>query len=370
MRTDSHPGNGRGGDNGGRRALASYAIGESFRGTYLLNRVEMKKARNGKDFLHLEISDPTGALSGNKFDATPEEYRALQGLEVVEAVGEVQSYNDKRSARFMELRPATGPFNIREFLPRTPKDMRALYGRLMELLNSIRSLHIRQLVLGFLEEKPFRDRFLETPAAVTNHHAYLGGLLEHIVSLSESCVRTCEAYPSLDRDLMIAGAFLHDIGKVDELSVERGLDYTDRGRLHGHIVTGVLWVEERARRIEGFPPAALDHLKHLILSHHGELEWGSPIQPLTAEAIALHTLDNLDAKLWAFERACNDARENGGSWTEWSKIFGRRLFKGPSAPAAPPPFAFGGPAQTPPPMPAVPGGPAQASFGFGRATPA
>jgi 3'-5' exoribonuclease len=312
----------------GKRPLATLAIGEQFRGTYLLNRVEMKKARTGKDYLHLEISDPSGALSGNKFDAGPDELKALQGLEVVEATGEVQSFNDRRSARFLDVRPASGPFNIREFLPRTAKDVRALYARLGELLASIRSPHVRALTQGFLEEPGFRARFLETPAAVTNHHAYLGGLLEHIVSLAESCLRTCDAYPSLDRDLMIAGAFLHDIGKVDELSVERGLDYTDRGRLHGHIVTGVLWVEERARRIDGFPPATLDHLKHLILAHHGELEWGSPVQPLTAEAIALHTLDNLDAKLWAFERAVSDARENGSSWTEWSKIFGRRMFKG------------------------------------------
>ncbi|HVY60879.1 MAG TPA: HD domain-containing protein [Planctomycetota bacterium] len=325
MRTETHPTSARNGD---RKALAALTIGEHFRGTYLLNRVEMKKARTGKDYLHLEISDPTGALAGNMFDATADQYRSLQGLEVVEAVGEVQSFNDKRSARFVDVKPAAGPFNIREFLPRTPKDVRQLYDRLLDLLNSIRSAHIRKLVLGFLEDPAFRGRFLETPAAVTNHHAYLGGLLEHIVSLGESCARTCEAYPTLDRDLMIAGAFLHDIGKVDELSVERGLDYTDRGRLHGHIVTGVLWIEERARRIDGFPPAVLDHLKHLILSHHGELEWGSPILPMTAEAIALHTLDNLDAKLWAFDKACADAKENGSGWTEWSKIFGRRMFKG------------------------------------------
>jgi 3'-5' exoribonuclease len=196
------------------------------------------------------------------------------------------------------------------------------------MIASIRNPWIRRLVESFLEEPSFRDRFLEAPAAVTNHHAYLGGLIEHIVSLAESCLRTCEAYPTLDRDLMIAGAFLHDIGKVEERSVDRGLDYSERGRLIGHIVTGVLWVEERARRMEGFPPATLDALKHLILSHHGELEWGSPIQPLTAEAIALHTLDNLDAKLWAFDRACRESRENRSSFTEWTKIFGRKMFKG------------------------------------------
>jgi 3'-5' exoribonuclease len=315
------------------RALSSYAIGEQFRGTYLLHRIEMKKARNGKDFLSLEIADPSGSLAGNKFDATPEEYRSLQGIEVVEATGEVQTYNDRRSARFLDVRPSAVPFNARDFLPRTDKDVGVLYRRLEEILRSIRNPWIGALVRTFLDDAPFRARFLDAPAAVTNHHAYLGGLLEHIVSLSESCLRTADAYPSLDRDLLIAGAFLHDIGKVEELTIERGLDYSDRGRLHGHIVTGVLWVEERARRMEGFPPALLDHLKHLILSHHGELEWGSPVQPMTAEAITLHALDNLDAKLWAFENACRASRDNKSTWTEYTKVFGRRLFKG-AGPAA------------------------------------
>jgi 3'-5' exoribonuclease len=289
----------------------------------------MKRARNGRDFLSLEIADPSGALAGNKFDATPEELKALQGADVVEAWGEVQLFNEKRSARFIEVRPASGPFDVRAFLPRTPHDVRKLHARLVEIIGTVRSPQVRKLLLGFLEDPAFREKFLEAPAAVSNHHAYLGGLVEHIVSLAESCLRTCEAYPHLDRDIMIAGAFLHDIGKVEELSVARGLDYTDKGRLIGHIVTGVLWVEERARRIEGFPPAVLDHLKHVILSHHGELEWGSPVQPCTAEAIALHALDNLDAKLWSFDKAVRDARENGSTWTEWVKVFGRKMFKGP-----------------------------------------
>jgi len=320
-----------GGASGARKPLAQHAIGEQFKGAFLLNRVEMKKAKNGKDFLSLEIADPSGTLSGNKFDATPDELRALQGVDVVEAWGEVQTFNDRRSARFIEVRPASGSFDVRSFLPRTPHDVRKLYARLLEILGLVKGPELRRLLLGFLEDPAFRERFLEAPAAVTNHHAYLGGLLEHIVSLSESCLKTCDAYPSLDRDVMIAGAFLHDIGKVEELSVARGLDYSDKGRLVGHIVTGVLWVEDRARRIPGFPPALLDHLKHVILSHHGELEWGSPILPCTGEALALHALDNLDAKLWAFDKAIRDAKDNGNDWSEWAKIFGRKMWKGPGA---------------------------------------
>ena len=301
--------------------------GEDFEGVFLLRRVELKKTRAGKDYLDLEVGDRTGALAGKLWEGSPDLYRALNGVDFVEAAGKVELYNDRKQAKFRGVAPALGAVDPRDFLPRTPRDVWVLLRRLQEIVASMRSAALRRLIASFLEDELFLARFLEAPAAVSNHHAYLGGLIEHIVSLTEACLKTCEAYPALDRDLMIAGAFFHDIGKVEELTAAKALEYTDRGRLIGHIVTGVLWIEERSRRIPGFPEPLLDQLKHLVLSHHGELEWGSPIQPLTAEAIALHQLDNLDAKLWAYERAVGDAAENGSAWTEWSKVFGRRLRK-------------------------------------------
>jgi 3'-5' exoribonuclease len=311
----------------GQAKLAALRVGDEFRGTFLLKRVELKKTRGGKDYLDLEVGDRSGSLPGKLWDAESDLYRSLAGTDFVEAAGKVETYNERRQAKFTGLRPAAGTVDPREFLPRTPCDVRLLLARLRDIAGSMRSPHLRRLVASFLEDERFLAKFLEAPAAVSNHHAYLGGLVEHIVSLAESCLRTCDAYPALDRDLMIAGAFLHDIGKVEELSIARGLDYSDRGRLIGHIVTGVLWVEERARRLPGFPEPLLDQLKHLLLSHHGEYEWGSPVLPLTAEAIALHALDNLDAKLWAYERAVRESGDNGSPWTEWSKVFSRRLFK-------------------------------------------
>ncbi len=315
----------------GGKTLAAIGVQDELRGTYLLRRVELKKARNGKDYLDLEIGDASGALPAKMWDATPDLYRTLTGVDFVEVTGKIEVFQERKQVKLTVLRPAEGRIDPRDFLPRSPFDPNERLARLRAIVATMASAPLRRLIASFLDDERFLARFLEAPAAVSNHHAYLGGLLEHIVSLAEACLTTCEAYPALDRDLLIAGAFFHDIGKVEELTVARAFEYSDRGRLIGHIVTGVLWIEERARAIPGFPPDTLDQLKHLVLSHHGELEWGSPVVPLTAEAIALHALDNLDAKLWAYERAVRDSGENGSSFTEWSKVFGRKLYKPPAA---------------------------------------
>ncbi|MGH7298691.1 MAG: 3'-5' exoribonuclease YhaM family protein [Polyangiaceae bacterium] len=311
----------------GGKTLSALTVNDEFRGTYLLKRVELKKARNGKDYLDLEVGDRSGGLPGKMWDAGSDLMRALAGCDFVEAAGRVELYNERKQAKFTALRPSDAKIDPRDFLPRSPFDPRERLERLRAIVADMASAPLRRLIASFLDDERFLGKLLEAPAAVTNHHAYLGGLIEHIVSLTESCLKTCEAYPALDRDLLVAGAFFHDIGKVEELQVARAFEYSDRGRLVGHIVTGVLWIEERALALGAIPDGLLDQLKHLVLSHHGELEWGSPVVPLTAEAIALHALDNLDAKLWAYERAVRDSSENGSSWTEWSRVFNRKLYK-------------------------------------------
>lgn len=320
---------------GPQRTLASCAIGERFRGVFLLNRAEMKKARNGKDFIRAEIGDPSGNLAGNLFDARSEDFRAIQGAAAVEAVGVVQEYNGSRSALFDELRPSKA--DPKALLPRSPKAPEKLYTRLRGILGLIQHPDLKRLVFTFLDDAELRKRIMEVPAATVNHHAYIGGLLEHIVSLSESVIKTCEAYPHLNRDLMLAGAFLHDIGKVFEISTEKGFDYTTEGKLHGHILIGLRMIERKANTCGGetengeFPPKVLEMLEHIVASHHGKLEWGSPVLPATPEALALHALDNLDAQLWECERAAADPVADGKEWTEWVKPLGRRLYKGPQA---------------------------------------
>jgi 3'-5' exoribonuclease len=155
----------------------------------------------------------------------------------------------------------------------------------------------------------------------------VGGLLEHIASLTRLALKVCEIYPRLDRSLMLAGVFLHDVGKVDELSWERGFQYTDRGQLLGHIAIGVLMLDEKVRAIPGFPPDLRDLLQHLVLSHHGTKEFGSPVLPVTPEALAVHHLDNLDGKLWSAWRAIDDPRGDA-SWSPHNRHLGRKIFRG------------------------------------------
>ena len=190
-----------------------------------------------------------------------------------------------------------------------------------------------RLVECFLIDDDFVRKFTAAPAGIKNHHAYQGGLLEHVVSLLNVADRITDLYPEVDRDLLLTGIFLHDVGKVDELSYDHAFGYTDEGQLVGHLVMGVEMLSEKAEKCaeltgEAFPPELLLRLKHMIVSHHGTHEFGSPKLPMTLEAIALHYLDNLDAKIHTFGREIRDDPSKESSWTPFQQSLGRRLFKG------------------------------------------
>jgi 3'-5' exoribonuclease len=193
--------------------------------------------------------------------------------------------------------------------------------------------HLRALAECFLMDQEFVRAFCKAPAGVRMHHAYLGGLLEHVVTLLEVADRIAPLYPELDRDLLLTGIFLHDIGKVRELAYDRSFAYTDEGQLVGHLIIGVEMLNEKVRQVadltgEPFPTELLLRLKHLILSHHGTYEFGSPKLPMTPEAIALHHLDNFDAKLHMFTRDIREDRNQSSAWTPFNQSLQRRLFKG------------------------------------------
>ncbi|MFC1708326.1 3'-5' exoribonuclease YhaM family protein, partial [Planctomycetota bacterium] len=232
------------------RTIAELESGDDFCGVFALKRIDCRKTRNGKHYFDVEIADRSGALPGKVWDADPEKAPSLR-VDHVEVEGRVETYKDRKQCNLRRIAPVTEPVDPVRFLPRTDKDIRELFTQLGRIHKSITNPYLRQLVKSFLGDEEFRRSFLIAPAAVNNHHAYVGGLLEHVVSLSEACVRIASAYPFLDRDLLLAGAFFHDIGKVEELSVTSRLDYSDRGRLFGHIVTGTLWIEEHAQAIPG-----------------------------------------------------------------------------------------------------------------------
>jgi 3'-5' exoribonuclease len=204
--------------------------------------------------------------------------------------------------------------------------------RLVAILHGISSRPLARLAEGFLKDEEFMAKFCRAPAAMKNHHAYQGGLLEHVLSLMELVLVVAPRYVQLDGDKLLIGAFLHDAAKVDELSYERDIAYTDEGQLLGHMVLGVTMLEDKVRQIvqqdgQPFPDRLLVELKHMIVSHHGEYEYGSSKLPMTLEAIALHHLDNLDAKLANFTQLMKDCPNTDSNWTQYFTQIGRKLFK-------------------------------------------
>jgi 3'-5' exoribonuclease len=296
----------------------------------MVRRAELKKTRAGKDYLDLELGDRTGHIAAKRWDAAPDAAQRFRPGVVIDVEARVDSWKGTPQLSLDRMDEHAGPVNLAALLPTTPLGIPALWKRLRALHGEISNPWLTKLLAAFLGDADFRKSFCQAPAATHNHHAYVGGLLEHVLSLSEACWRLCDTYEMLDRDLMLVGVFLHDIGKIAAYEVSAGFEYTDHGRLTGHITTGVLWLEDRARTIEGFPEPLLEHLRHLILSHHGRQEWGSPVEPMTPEAIALHALDNLDAKLWSCHDAIKRARSQGSRWSEYVRVLGTRVYAGGS----------------------------------------
>jgi 3'-5' exoribonuclease len=236
-------------------------------------------------------------------------------------------YRNQVQVQIQKLERMEGAVDPAVFLENTSKDTSQMLSELKDLANRIKNRHLRELVESFLADHEFISLFKKAPAAKVFHHSYLGGLLEHTLSVSRLAIMTAEHYPDLDGDLLLTGAILHDIGKTEELSFERNIDYSDQGRLLGHIVLGVMMLEKKLSLIKDFPPELAIRIKHLILSHHGEFDFGSPKRPKFLEAFALHLIDDIDAKMNGLSRLLKDDRQEG-SWTGFNTMFQRYLFKG------------------------------------------
>ena len=317
-----------------RTVVGSLSPRQAVDEVYLLQECNLRTARNGKFYLHLKLSDNTGSITGRLWNATEALYQALAGADFARVRGRVEVYQDSLQFVVDAIRAVPDEeVHPEDFLPATERDVNEMFARLVALGETVLNPHLRQLLDAFLGDEEMAAKIRKAPAAVTYHQPYLGGLLEHTLSVTEMADYLAGRFPQLDRDLFITGSILHDVGKVAELSYRRVFEYTDRGRLVGHLIIGVQMVQDRVRAIDDFPEHLFDLLCHLILSHHGEYEWGSPKLPMTPEAIALHHLDNLDAKIEASTRAIETDRMTEGNWTEYSRMFQRMLYKGPGTPA-------------------------------------
>jgi len=281
--------------------IASWSDGDSVEGFALLSRKERRQDRNGNNFLDLELTDASGSISAKVWSDSPALEGDYEAHSFVAVRGQVKDYRGRLQVSVQRCREANEAdrehgFDEALLVPTTHEDIGDLYSRLERLLQEqVQDPLMRRLGLETLATHGPALR--EHPAAKAIHHAYRGGLLEHTVSMAELASKVAAHYPELDRDLLLLGVLFHDLGKLIELGAMPANDYTHPGRLVGHIVLGRDLLRERCAAIDDFPEDLLLHLEHLVLSHHGELEFGSPVRPMTPEALALSFIDNLDSKL-------------------------------------------------------------------------
>jgi len=298
---------------------------------FLIRSKQIRTARNGSRYFTADLCDATGNVPARMWDASEVLLEALAEANFVRVRGRVELYREQTQVILASIRPAPQEeIDLERFLPHSPYDPQERLQKLKDLAESITNPHLQALLRAFFDDDEFVGRLTRCPAAVAYHHATIGGLIEHTASTAELAELICQQYPQVNRDMLMTGVILHDIGKTRELAYEQAFTYTVHGELVGHVVSGVLMIEDRVREMPDFPPELLDELRHVILSHHGEYEFGSPKLPMTREALALHYLDNLDAKMEAVTRAVEDTSAGDESWTEQLRMLRRRFYRGSS----------------------------------------
>ncbi len=317
-----------------RRYVCQLGHNEQISQVFLASDKQLRPNRNGNLYLQLQLSDRSGAIAARLWNASENDYRAFENGDYVKVEGNTQLFQGNMQLIATAIRRAR-PDEIDEvdFRVLRSEEIDRIATRLAEILRGIKTPEIRTLAECFLMDSDFMAKFTTAPAGMKNHHAYQGGLIEHVVSLMELIMVVAPRYPRLDADKLLIGALLHDAAKVDELSYDRDIAYTDEGQLLGHMVMAMTMIDEKAReaeRLSGepFPKQLVLEIKHMVISHHGEYEYGSPKLPMTLEAVALHHLDNLDAKLASFTQLMIDCPNVESSWTQYHTNLGRKLYKG------------------------------------------
>ncbi len=292
--------------------------------------VAKKVARDysGGRFLLLQFSDSEGLYKGVYWGVPPVIEETVMTNDIVRVKGDVQEYQGALQIKVNSLEKLSSEeFDPTLFIPSSSRDMSVIYEEILTAIGKVENSYIKDLLEAVFGDDSFRERFLKAPAAKGWHHSYVGGLAEHLFDMLKIALAVAEVYPEVDRDLLVAGVLLHDLGKLAELSVTNHIDYTDRGRLLGHISIGVEFLDEYLRGMEEFPVELELRLKHMILSHHGRLEHGSPVLPMTIEALLLGYIDNLDAQVRGSLMAMG--RGGGeGNWTDYVKLLDRFLYRG------------------------------------------
>jgi 3'-5' exoribonuclease len=317
-----------------RRFVSQLSHNEQVNQVFLASDKQLRPNRSGNLYLQLELSDRSGAISARLWNASEQDYKGFENGDYVRVEGNTQLFQGNMQLIASSIRRARADeVDEASFIMLQSAEIDRMATRLAEILRSITTPELRNLAECFLMDAEFMAKFTAAPAGMKNHHAYKGGLLEHVLSLMELVLVVAPRYPQLDRDKLLIGALVHDMAKVDELSYDRDIAYTDEGQLLGHMVLAISMIDAKVReaeRLSGepFPKPLVTEIKHMVISHHGEYEFGSAKLPMTLEAVALHHLDNLDAKLASFTQLIKDCPNVESNWTQYYANLGRKLYKG------------------------------------------
>jgi 3'-5' exoribonuclease len=294
---------------------------------FLVHEKEIRSTREGKQYLRLELGDRSGTIEARMWDQFEVAVKDIGRDDFVKVQARVEIYRNKPQLSLQNLRLAKPEeIDLADFLPQTKSDVSKLYAQLLEYAGSIGNPWLKKLVIGIISDPAIATRYKRAPAAKVMHHAYLGGLLEHVISLCGLAKQAAAHYPELDVDLLLTAAILHDVGKLDELCYERAIGYTVEGQLLGHIVMELESVSKSMDAIEGFPANLKTVVQHLLISHHGQYDFGSPKLPMIREALVFHYLDDLDSKL-AAARAALAVDSGEPEWSAYSGALGRKFLR-------------------------------------------
>ncbi len=316
-----------------RQFIADLEARDTVDEIYRVADKQVRSNRQGNDYLLLQLMDRTGQISGLRWNAGQSLYETFQKGDFLRVLGNTQLHNGMLQIivqDFETVPPAK--VNHDDFAKTNPEEVQQLLDELKAKLGNVNDPHLKRLVQSYLSDERLMDQLSRAPAGIKTHHAYEGGLLRHVVDLMRIADAVSPLYPQLDGDMLLVGVFLHDLGKIDELCFDAEMSYTDPGQLLGHLVQGVVELEMRAARIlkesgEQIPDEILWRLQHMIISHHGQLEHGSPKVPMTIEAIVLAHIDNMDAKVNTATELIETDRNTDSQWTAFHPVLGRKLFK-------------------------------------------
>ena len=306
--------------------IKDYKDGDRVFDIYLCKHKISAVTKNGKPYDTVVLQDKTGTIDAKVWDPNNAGIAEFDSLDYIEVYGDITSFQGVLQVNVKRIRKCQeGEYAPADYLPVSRFDREEMYQELLSYINGVENTYLKQLLQEFfVKDQAFISAFKQSSAAKTVHHGFVGGLLQHTLSVTKLCDYYCSTYPLLKRDLLITAAICHDIGKTREISLFPENDYTDAGQFLGHIVIGVEMIGEKVRNIPGFPEVLANELKHCILAHHGEYEFGSPKKPAIMEAMALNLADNTDAKMETFTEILENSKDNNG-WLGFNRLFDSNL---------------------------------------------